>query len=212
MSLIWDLVLFLFASAIFGLGVCQIVFELAVLSAFEKHTGDGQVMNWPEHSPNGTSKELAAEPEYLITGPTAALIAEGALSIVVAVPFLLSIMAHLFKVFRRSENAVSKTIKSQQLSLKFRQSMLDCVVSTLPPLATVGYSTVTLALLIYVFVVEGQSNRWQYTDIGSVPNQFTRESWACQMREQYTSKKYQWFESACEHAVSERHTHGSSST
>lgn len=110
LSLILAFMLAISISAMLALGICQIVFELAVIGAFDKHTNNNQVMRWPEHSPTGAYHDLATKPEYLRTGATTAIVVEGILSIVVAALFLLSILAHLCTTDHRSESPVSTLI------------------------------------------------------------------------------------------------------
>lgn len=102
-SLVWDMTLALFASTILGLGIYQIILEKAVLDAFYTNTNDHQTMMWPE---NTTQHDLAAKPQNLLTVPTSALIAEGALSIVLASAFLVSIMMHFVMLCCRSSRTV----------------------------------------------------------------------------------------------------------
>jgi hypothetical protein len=55
--------------------------------------------------------------------------------------------------------------------------------------------------LVFVFEEERTSSQFRYTDAGSSDQHFTRESWACQMRQQYTNPEYGYFHWTCNDAV-----------
>jgi hypothetical protein len=60
---------------------------------------------------------------------------------------------------------------------------------------------IIFAGLLFVFVEEYTSSKFHYTDAASPGQHFTRESWTCQMRKQYTSPEYGYFHWTCNDAV-----------
>ena len=79
---------------IFILGVVQLSLGLVVISEFDEHANNSQIMRWPQHSPTGVYHSLSARPEHLITKPTTFIVVEGALSTGVVCLFLLSFAVH----------------------------------------------------------------------------------------------------------------------
>ncbi|KAF2790161.1 hypothetical protein K505DRAFT_377728 [Melanomma pulvis-pyrius CBS 109.77] len=69
-------------------------------------------------------------------------------------------------------------------------SWVMLVLNTLTMVASVG-------LLAYLSVLQGNEKRWKsYADVGKDGQKFTRETWACQINEFYTSER-DWAGPAC---------------